>query len=105
MINAILGIKGEMSQAFVEGKRIPVTTVKAGSCVVTQIKGIEQDGYTAVQIGFGAKKISKQTMPLKGHFKKAGVKTEMGPRYLREIKFSSDPEVNLGDILKVTAIF
>lgn len=55
-----------------EGKYIPVTVLKVGPCVVTQIKKDETDGYTAIQLGFGSKKETKTNKPLKGHFKKSG---------------------------------
>jgi large subunit ribosomal protein L3 len=54
------------------GSYIPVTVLQVGPCVVTQIKKDETDGYQALQLGFGAKKESKTTKPLKGHFKKSG---------------------------------
>ena len=54
-----------------EGKSIPCTVIEAGPCVVTQVKTIEKDGYTAIQLGFDDKR-ENTTKPLSGHFKKAG---------------------------------
>lgn len=54
------------------GGYIPVTVLQVGPCVVTQIKKTETDGYKALQLGFGSKKESKTTKPLKGHFSKSG---------------------------------
>ena len=73
-IKGVLGKKLGMTQVFdANNKMVPVTVVEAGPCVVTQIRTPEKDGYSAVQIAFGAidpKKISK---PLTGHYAKAGV--------------------------------
>ena len=55
----MLGTKGKMSQAFVEGTRVPMTLIKVGPCVVTQVKSQAKDGYWAVQLGFSTKKIKR----------------------------------------------
>ena len=74
MQKAIIGKKIGMTQIFDEsGKVIPVTVVEAGPCVVVQKKTIENDGYSAVQIGFGEVKPKKVNKPMKGHFDKAEV--------------------------------
>lgn len=74
MDKAIIGKKIGMSQIFTaEGKVIPVTVVEAGPCPVVQIKTKENDGYEAVQVGFGAIKETRVNKPVAGHFKKAGV--------------------------------
>lgn len=104
MINTILGQKKSMSQTFVDTTRVPVTLVKAGPCVVTQIKKEEKDGYWAVQIGLGEKKIKNITKPMQGHLKGA-IKGKMAPRFLREIRFSEEPELKVGDKIKVSDIF
>jgi large subunit ribosomal protein L3 len=73
-IKGVLGAKLGMTQVFDENNRIvPVTVVKAGPCVVTQVRTPETDGYTAVQLAFGQIDPRKVTKPLAGHFKKAGV--------------------------------
>jgi large subunit ribosomal protein L3 len=102
MINSILATKIGMTQVFVEGRRVPVTVVKAGPCVVTQIKG-EKDGYSAVQIGLGRKKSKNVTKPLQGHLKKAG--KDIFPRFIREIKLEEAGDMKVGDQIKVSDIF
>jgi large subunit ribosomal protein L3 len=73
-LKGILGEKLGMTQVFDEHNRIiPVTVVKAGPCVVTQIRTVEKDGYSAVQLGFGRIDPRKVTKPVGGHFKAAGV--------------------------------
>jgi large subunit ribosomal protein L3 len=73
-LKGILGEKLGMTQVFDEHNRIiPVTVVKAGPCVVTQIRTVEKDGYSAVQLGFGRIDPRKVTKPGGGHFKAAGV--------------------------------
>ena len=71
---AIIGKKLGMSQIFAaDGKVIPVTVVEAGPCTVVQVKTVANDGYDAVQVGFGAIKETRVNKPVAGHFKKAGV--------------------------------
>lgn len=104
MIDTILGAKGRMSQTFIEGRRAPVTKVVAGPCVVTQVKKIDKDGYWAVQIGFGEKRIKNVTKPLQGHLKGA-IKENKAPRFLREVRLEEEPEFKVGDVIKVSDIF
>lgn len=104
MVNTILGQKIGMSQAFVKGLRVPVTLVKAGPCVVTQVKKIEKDRYWAVQLGFGEKKIKNVSRPLQGHLK-ATIKEGKAPRYIAEVRLDKEPEVNVGDLVKASDIF
>ncbi len=71
----LIGKKIGMTQVFSkEGQMIPVTVVEAGPCCVVQKKTPAKDGYSAVQISFGTKKIKKVTKPLQGHFKASGGK-------------------------------
>ena len=73
-VKGVLGEKLGMTQVWDENNRVvPVTVVKAGPCVVTQVRTPEIDGYSAVQIAFGAIDPRKVTKPLTGHFAKAGV--------------------------------
>ena len=73
-MKGVLGEKLGMTQVWDENNRIvPVTVVKAGPCVVTQVRTADIDGYAAVQIGFGAIDPRKVNKPLTGHFAKAGV--------------------------------
>ena len=74
MKKAIIGKKVGMTQIFDEsGKVIPVTVIEAGPCVVIQKKTTENDGYEAVQLGFGDVKATRLTKPMQGHFTKANV--------------------------------
>ena len=98
MKKAILGKKLGMTQLFDEnGALIPVTVVEAGPCRVIQKKTVENDGYEAVQIGYGEKKEKHTTKPMQGHFKKAGAGYM---KYLRELKLESAGEMNVGDEIK-----
>lgn len=72
MIKGIIGRKMEMIQVYAEdGTAVPVTVVKAGPCTITQIKTVENDGYAALQLGFGTSKPKNVTRPMKGHLDKA----------------------------------
>ena len=74
MKSAIIGKKIGMTQIFDEaGKVIPVTVIEAGPCVVVQKKTTENDGYEAVQVGFGDMKANRVNKPMKGHFAKGDV--------------------------------
>lgn len=98
MDKAIIGKKLGMSQVFGEnGIVIPVTVVEAGPCVVTQVKTKENDGYEAIQVGFGAIKEAKVNKPQAGIFKKAGVEPK---KYLREFKFANSATYTVGQELK-----
>ena len=129
MKKAILATKVGMTQIFNEdGVLIPVTVLQAGPCVVTQVKTVENDGYSAVQVGFGEKKeksVNRDKSGKKevihrhgvnkaqqGHFKKAGVDAK---RYLREFRFENAEEYapaqeikadifEVGDKIDVSAI-
>ena len=93
-----------MSQTFIQGYRVPVTKVLAGPCVVTQIKKMDKDGYWAVQIGFGSRRIKNTSKALQGHFKGA-IKENKAPRFLAEVRLSEEPKVNVGDEIKNSDIF
>ncbi|GHU81277.1 50S ribosomal protein L3 [Clostridia bacterium] len=98
MQKALIGKKIGMTQIFDEkGNVVPVTVVEAGPCSVSQKKTVENDGYAAVQIGFGDLKPHKVTKPLKGHFDKADVAPK---RTLREFRFDDTSAYNVGDIIK-----
>ena len=98
MQKCIVGKKIGMTQLFDEnGKVIPVTVVEAGPCVVVQKKTAENDGYEAVQIGFGDLSDKACTKPLKGHFAKADVAAK---RFLREFRLDDCSAMKVGDILK-----
>lgn len=98
MQKAIIGKKIGMTQLFDErGNVIPVTVVEVGPCVVVQKKTAENDGYEAVQIGFGEARDKHVTKPQKGHFAKADVAPK---RHLREFKFDNGADMNIGDLIK-----
>ena len=99
MAKAILGRKLGMTQIFTEeGQVVPVTVVESGNNVVIQNKTVENDGYNAVQIGFGAIKESKLNSPMKGHFAKAGVAPV---KFIREMRLENASEYNVGDTIGV----
>ncbi|MBQ9515129.1 MAG: 50S ribosomal protein L3 [Ruminococcus sp.] len=98
MQKALIGKKIGMTQIFDEkGKVVPVTVVEAGPCVVSQLKTVETDGYTAVQMGFGDIKPKHVTKPLQGHFKKADVAPK---RILKEFRFDDCSAYELGQVIK-----
>ena len=98
MQKCIVGKKIGMTQLFDEkGKVIPVTVIEAGPCVVVQKKTIENDGYEAVQIGYGDKSEKNANKPMKGHFAKADVALK---RVLREFRLDDCSSINVGDIIK-----
>ena len=98
MQKAIIGKKIGMTQLFDEkGKVIPVTVIEAGPCVVVTKKTIENDGYEAVQIGYGDIADKKVTKPMKGHFAKADVAAK---KFLKEFKLEDTSVLNIGDIVK-----
>ena len=98
-MKGILGEKLGMTQVWDENNRVvPVTVVKAGPNVVTQVKTPEQDGYSAVQIAFGAIDPRKVNQPAAGHFAKAGVTPR---RHLVELRTSDASEYTLGQELGV----
>ena len=98
MQKALIGKKIGMTQIFDEkGKVVPVTVVEAGPCVVSQVKTVETDGYTAIQMGYGDVKPKHVTKPLQGHFKKADVAPK---RVLKEFRFDDCSAYELGQVIK-----
>ena len=98
MKKALIGKKLGMTQIFDEnGVVIPVTVIEAGPCVVAQVKTLENDGYEAVQLGFGDVKENKINKPIKGHFAKANVTAK---KHLREFRLDSIEGIKVGDELK-----
>ncbi len=99
-VNGLLGTKLGMTQIWDENNRVvPVTVVKAGPCVVTQVRTPEQDGYSAVQMGYGQIDPRKVNKPMAGHFAKAGVTPR---RHLVEVRTDEATEVTLGQEFDVT---
>jgi large subunit ribosomal protein L3 len=96
-VKGLLGTKLGMTQLWDENNRIvPVTVVQAGPCVVTQVRTPDTDGYSAVQLGFGAVKAKQLTKPSAGHFEKAAVTPR---KHLVEIRTSDASEYTLGQEL------
>ena len=94
MKSGIIGKKLGMTQVFdAEGKVIPVTVIEAGPCIVVQRKTVQNDGYDAVQLGFGPKKAHRAGKPMIGHFRKAG-KGAFG--VLQEVKVPTDSPLDAG---------
>jgi len=97
----IIGKKVGMTSIYsAAGKNIPCTLIEAGPCVVTQVRTMDKDGYTAVQIAFGDKREKNTSKPMVGHFKKAGVTPK---RFVAEFKDMG--EKNLGDIITISDMF
>lgn len=95
MLPGLLGRKIGMTHLFTEeGAMVPVTVIEAGPVFVTQIKTDENDGYAAVQVGFGEAKMKNLTFPKYGHLKKAGVGINL--RHLREFRVENTDGFELG---------
>ncbi|MGA0078328.1 MAG: 50S ribosomal protein L3 [Candidatus Nanopelagicales bacterium] len=97
VVKGILGEKLGMTQVWDENNKVvPVTVIKAGPCVVTQVRTAEKDGYSAIQLGFGAVDPRKVNKPDAGHFAKASVTPR---RYITELRTSNAGEYTLGQEL------
>ena len=98
MKKAILTTKVGMTQIFNEdGVLTPVTVLQAGPCVVTQVKTVENDGYAAIQVGFGEIREKLVNKPMKGHFAKAGVAPK---RFVREFRLEDAESYVVGQEIK-----
>ena len=98
MKKAILTTKVGMTQIFNEdGVLTPVTVLQAGPCVVTQVKTVDNDGYSAVQVGFGDIREKLVNKPMKGHFAKAGVAPK---RFVREFRLEDAESYTVGQEIK-----
>ncbi|MBO7188067.1 MAG: 50S ribosomal protein L3 [Tidjanibacter sp.] len=94
-MSGLIGKKIGMTSVFsAEGKNIPCTVIEAGPCVVTQIKTVEKDGYSAVQLAYDDKSEKHTGKSLMGHFKKAGVTPKR-----KLVEFTEFPEVTLGQVV------
>nr|YP_004376634.1 50S ribosomal protein L3 [Fistulifera solaris]BAK19000.1 50S ribosomal protein L3 [Fistulifera solaris] len=97
----LLGNKIGMTQIFDEsGNIIPVTILKVGPCVVTQVKTKSKDGYDSIQVGYGNVSPKALTQPELGHLQKSDIQPL---RYLKEFRVSEENEFNLGQILDVNS--
>jgi large subunit ribosomal protein L3 len=100
-VKGLLGTKLGMTQLWDANNRVvPVTVVQAGPCVVTQVRTPDSDGYSAVQLGFGAIKAKQVTKPDAGHFEKAGVTPR---RHLVELRTADAGDYSLGQEVTVEA--
>jgi len=97
-VKGILGEKLGMTQVWDNNKVVPVTVVQAGPCVVTQVRTSETDGYSAVQLAYGAIDPRKVTKPKSGHYAKAGVSPR---RHIVELRTSDATEYALGQEVTV----
>lgn len=96
----LIGKKLGMTQIYDEqGRIVPVTVIQAGPCVVVDVKTRDRDGYSAVQLGFGAKKAKNVSKAVLGHCAKAGYKTS-APTHLREFRTCDDADIAIGTELK-----
>jgi large subunit ribosomal protein L3 len=100
-MSGLIGKKIGMTSIYdASGKIVPCTVIEAGPCVVTQVKTIENDGYSAIQLGYDEKKEKNTTKPLKGHFAKAGTTPK---KILHEFtRFEEGHKKSFGEVLDVT---
>ena len=99
----LIGKKVGMISVFgADGKNIPCTVVEAGPCVVTQVRTVETDGYSAIQLAYDEKKEKQTSKALKGHFEKAGTTPKK-----KVVEFEADfaGDLKLGDVLTVADVF
>jgi large subunit ribosomal protein L3 len=99
-VKGILGAKLGMTQVWDNGKVVPVTVVQAGPCVVTQVRTPDKDGYSAVQLAYGAVDPRKVNKPESGHFAKADVAPR---RFIVELRTTDASEYELGSEVTVEA--
>ena len=100
-MSGLIGKKIGMTSIYdASGKVVPCTVIEAGPCVVTQVKTVETDGYSAIQLAYDEKKEKNTTKSLKGHFAKAGTTPK---KIVREFtRFEEGHQKSLGDVLDVT---
>lgn len=98
-MEGLIGRKIGMTSVFSEGgKNIPCTVLVGGPCIITQIKTVDNDGYSAIQLGYEEKNIKKTSKALQGHFKKSKIEPL---KKLVEFHMKNTKEVNLGDKITV----
>ncbi len=99
-MKGLIGKKLGMTQVYNDqGQVIPVTVLEAGPCVVLDVKTVEKNGYSAVQLGYGARKAKNVSKALLGHLSKAN-RNENPPSRIREFRSDTDPELEIGSELK-----
>jgi large subunit ribosomal protein L3 len=100
MKKGIVGKKLGMTQIYDEnGTRIPVTVIEVGPCPVLALRQQQKDGYSAVQLGFGSRKVKNTSKAVRGQVRAAGLESTP-PAVIREIRLDSDSESKVGDVLK-----
>src|SRR3981189_930742 len=99
-VKGILGAKLGMTQVWDKNRVLPGTVVQAGPCVVTQVRTADKDGYSAVQLGYGAIDPRKVNKPQTGHYAKSGVAPR---RHLVELRTTDASDYGLGDEVTVEA--
>lgn len=113
MLDTFFGTKLHQTQVWDQaGVRLPVTIIKTAPMKVTQVKTNKQDGYQAIQVGFGSKKWQLINRPIAGHIKKSNSKDKKGakaskslaPRFLREIRIDDDQQINPGDTFSISDV-
>jgi len=103
MVEGLIGKKLGMTRVFNEaGEVVPVTVLEVGPCTVVQVKRVETDGYNAVQLGFGPKKLTKVNKPMRGHFLKAGL--DHGFYILREFRVEDPSQFEPGQVLTLESL-
>ena len=99
-MKGLIGKKVGMTQVYDDkGILIPVTVIEAGPCVVVGVKTKERDGYSALQVGFGSKKVKNTSKTVIGNVKKAGL-AENPPAVIREFRADADPTEEIGSQIK-----
>ena len=96
-MSGIIGKKIGMTSIFLDGKNVPCTIIEAGPCSVTQIKTIEKDGYSSIQLGFDQAKLKNTTKPKTGHLKKSNSQIK---KKLKEFSWTNS-SLKVGDIVNV----
>lgn len=98
-MKAILGYKRGMARVFdADGLAVPVTVVEAGPCTVTQVRTIQRDGYSAIQLGFGETRPERLTLPERGHLEASGGRPVS---HLREFRLDEESALQVGDQVDV----
>lgn len=98
-MKGLIGKKIGMTQVYEEGVLVPVTVIEAGPCVVVGVKTMEKDGYSALQVGFGTKKVKNVSKSVLGNVAKAGVQ-DTPPAVIKEFRAEEDPVAELGSVMK-----
>lgn len=98
-MKGLIGKKIGMTQVYEEGVLVPVTVIEAGPCVVVGVKTMEKDGYSALQVGFGTKKVKNTSKAVLGNVAKAGVQ-DNPPAVIKEFRAEEDPVAELGSVMK-----